>query len=89
MPPITICDWQLSSTLFLALRKLNGYSCSSLPCSNLGPDDCDFDDEAGLCIWHNLKKPWYLRSGETSSSGTGPVGDNGGLKGGDVHTCRL
>ena len=54
----------------------------SLLCSYLGPDDCDFDDEAGWCIWNNVNKLWYLLSGKTRSSRTGPERDNGGLPGG-------
>ncbi len=33
-------------------------------------------------MWNNVDKAWYLQHGETSSSETGPVGDNGGLTGG-------
>ncbi|CAB4036351.1 astacin-like metalloendopeptidase, partial [Paramuricea clavata] len=55
-------------------------TCLYKKCS-LGPDDCDFDDEAGWCIWHNVNQSWYLHSGNTTSRNTGPESDNGGLKG--------
>lgn len=60
-----------------------------LPCSNLGPDDCDFDDEAGWCIWHNVNQSWYLQSGNATSLNTGPESDNGGLKGGNCMHAHV
>lgn len=60
-------------------------------CFKQGPDDCDFDDEAGWCVWRNVepKRPWYLQSGQTSSLNTGPERDNGGLKGGENNFSLL
>ena len=40
-------------------------------------------------MWSNVNKLWYLRSGKTSSSGTGPERDNSGLKQGNVHAHAI
>jgi hypothetical protein len=61
--------------------------CCCLPCSNLGQDNCNFEN--GWCIWRNVNKLWYRQSGGTNSSRTGPTGDNSGLKGGECTRIDL